>query len=66
MAERLQIEVTIAPDGAVHLVTHGLKGAECTQETAQLEKAVGKVLRREKTREAYEKVSAGAAVKTAK
>ena len=55
MADKIEIEVTIGADGQVRLVTHGLKGETCIEETRSLEKAVGKVTRREKTAEFYEK-----------
>lgn len=58
MAEKVEIEVLLRPDGTVELVTHGLKGESCLEETKGLEKAVGKVLKREKTREFYEKAKA--------
>ena len=55
MAEKVEMEVRIRPDGTVELVTHGLKGETCLEETKSLESAIGKVKRREKTREYYEK-----------
>ncbi len=61
MATKVEIEVTIDPEGNVKLVTHGLKGQSCMKETEQLEKALGKVTAREKTREFYEQ-GVGAAV----
>lgn len=54
MASKVEIEVAIDPQGNVKLVTHGLKGQSCMKETEQLEKALGKVVGREKTREFYE------------
>ncbi len=51
MAEKLEIVVTLLPDGTVHLETHGLQGQSCLDETAALEKALGRVSRREKTAE---------------
>ena len=54
MAEKLEIEVVIGPDGNVSFETHGLKGQGCLAETSGLEKALGKVVRREKTREYYQ------------
>jgi hypothetical protein len=53
MAERVEIVVTIGPDGSVHLETRGLEGQSCMAETEALEKALGKVVRREKTSEFY-------------
>jgi hypothetical protein len=55
MADKIEIEVVIGADGQVKLVTHGLKGETCMEETRALEQAVGKVTRREKTAEFYEK-----------
>jgi hypothetical protein len=64
VAERLEIEVTIAPDGQVRLVTRGLKGASCEAETEALEEALGRVVRRERTGEYYqESTSAKASVR---
>jgi Protein of unknown function (DUF2997) len=55
MAEKIELEVTIGPDGKVRIKTHGLKGDSCLAETKDVEAALGKVMRREKTREAFEK-----------
>ena len=57
MADKVEIVVTIAPDGSVHLETHGLKGQSCMAETEALEKALGKVARRERTSEFYQKAT---------
>ncbi|HZZ85595.1 MAG TPA: DUF2997 domain-containing protein [Anaeromyxobacteraceae bacterium] len=57
MASKVEIEVAIDPQGNVKLVTHGLKGQSCMKETEQLEKALGRVAAREKTREFYEQAS---------
>ena len=54
MAEKLEIMVTIAPDGAVTLETHGLKGQACLAETEALEKALGTVKSRTRTAEWYQ------------
>ncbi len=59
MADKVQIEITIGPDGTVRLETKGLKGQSCLAETEALEKALGKVVRREKTSEFYQQVAAG-------
>ena len=59
MADKVELEVTIRPDGTVRLVTHGLKGQQCTAETEALEKLLGTVIHREKTSEYYQ-VAAGA------
>ncbi len=57
MAEKAEIEVVIGADGTVRIKTHGLRGEACIEETKALEQAVGKVERREKTREYYEQAS---------
>ncbi len=54
MAEKAQLEITIGADGRVHVETHGLKGQDCLTETKELEKALGRVRKREKTSEFYE------------
>ena len=53
MADKTELEIFIGPDGEVRIVTHGLKGQACLTETKDLEKAVGEVKHREKTREFY-------------
>jgi hypothetical protein len=57
VAEKLEIEVVIGPDGTVRLETRGLKGPECLAETASLEQALGRVARREKTSEFYQQAA---------
>ena len=59
MAEKAEIEVVIGPDGTVRIETRGLHGEACLEETKALEKAVGRVERREKTREYYGQAAAG-------
>ena len=54
MADKAELEITIGADGGVRIVTHGLKGEACLAETAELEKALGTVRTREKTREFYQ------------
>jgi len=54
MADKTELEVFISPEGEVRILTHGLKGESCLEETEVLEKAVGTVKSREKTREFYE------------
>ena len=54
MADKTELEITIGPDGVVRIVTHGLKGQACLAETKDLEKALGEVKQREKTREFYQ------------
>ena len=58
MAEKLEIEVTIAPDGTVKLETHGLKGQGCLAETEAVEKALGTVRSRTRTSEWYQQATA--------
>ncbi|BDG09442.1 DUF2997 domain-containing protein [Anaeromyxobacter paludicola] len=60
MATKVEIEVEIDPQGNVKLTTRGLKGQSCLKQTEQLEKALGKVAAREKTREFYEQPVSGA------
>jgi hypothetical protein len=55
MSEKAELEISIAPDGTVKIVTHGLRGESCVHETQALEKAIGSVTNREKTREYYQK-----------
>jgi len=57
MAEKAEIEVLIGPDGTVRIKTHGLRGEACIEETRSLEQAVGRVERREKTREYFQQAS---------
>ena len=54
VADKTELEITIGPDGVVRIVTHGLKGQACLAETKDLEKALGEVKQREKTREFYQ------------
>jgi hypothetical protein len=53
VADKTELEITIGADGEVRIVTHGLKGQACLLETRDLEKALGTVRTREKTREFY-------------
>lgn len=57
MAVKYEIEVIIDEDGQVRLTTHGLKGAECEAETKSIERALGKVSKRTRTREYYEQTN---------
>jgi hypothetical protein len=57
MPEKIELEVSIAPDGTVLIKTHGLKGETCLAETKDVEAALGKVRKREKTREAFEQAA---------
>jgi hypothetical protein len=54
VAEKAQLEISIGADGQVRIVTHGLKGEACLAETKELEKELGSVKSREKTREYYQ------------
>ena len=54
MAEKVEIVVSIAPDGTVRLETRGLKGQSCVAETEALEKALGTVRSRTRTAEWYQ------------
>jgi hypothetical protein len=54
VAEKLEIEVVIGPDGAVRLETRGLKGQSCLEETAALERSLGRVVSRRKTSEFWQ------------
>jgi hypothetical protein len=53
LAEKTELEITIDPDGVVHIKTHGLRGQACLAETKDLETALGTVKKREKTPEFY-------------
>ena len=64
MADKVELEVSIGPDGKVRIKTHGLKGEACLVETKGLEAAIGKVKKREKTKEAYEKAKVATSVGT--
>jgi hypothetical protein len=54
VAEKAELVVTIGADGTVRIETHGLKGQACLAETEGLERALGRVESREKTREFYQ------------
>jgi hypothetical protein len=54
MADKLQLDIEITPEGEVRIKTHGLKGNDCLEETEGLEKALGKVASREKTSEFFQ------------
>lgn len=54
MAVKKEITVTIGPDGKVVLETHGFKGSDCEDELKSVEKAVGEVKKRTRTKEFYE------------
>jgi len=61
LATRLEIEVVITADGEVRLVTHGLSGQACLEETKALEAALGTVKARAKTSEFYRVAEGGKA-----
>ena len=50
----LEIEVVVGEDGGVTIHVQGTKGKTCTDLTAEVEEALGKVTRRTATREACE------------
>jgi hypothetical protein len=58
VADKLEIVVTIAPDGTVKLETRGLKGQGCLAETEAVEKALGTVRSRTRTAEWYQQATA--------
>ena len=53
MAEKVELEIRIGIDGQIRVETHGLHGQDCVTETKDLLPALGRVLRREKTRDFY-------------
>ncbi len=53
MAEKVELEIRIGTDGQVRVETHGLHGQDCVSETKDLLPALGRVLKREKTRDFY-------------
>lgn len=57
MAVKRELEIVISPDGQVVVTTRGYKGASCEQAVKPLEKAFGKPVRRERTREYHEKAA---------
>lgn len=63
MAVKKEVHVTIAPDGKVSLETKGFKGAECEEELKSVEKAIGKVQKRKRTKEYYEATAKAGTVK---
>jgi hypothetical protein len=55
VAERKELEITIAPDGTVSVQVKCIKGASCVDETKFLEEALGNTVEsRELTSEYYE------------
>jgi hypothetical protein len=57
MVERAELLVVIGVDGTVRIETRGLTGQTCLAETESLERTLGKVKRREKTREFYQQAA---------
>jgi hypothetical protein len=53
MADKIQLEIEIDPDGNVRIETHGLKGEGCLEETESLERVLGTVAERHKTADYY-------------
>lgn len=51
---RQEIEIVVEPDGTATVHVKGVKGKGCTDLTAELEKALGKVSARKATEEARE------------
>ncbi|HEC23521.1 MAG TPA: DUF2997 domain-containing protein [Chloroflexi bacterium] len=49
MTEKQQIEFVIKPDGTVEEKVSGVSGPACEEITEAIEKALGEVVRREKT-----------------
>ncbi len=50
----VEIEVVVGEDGEVALHVIGARGKACTDLTVEVEKALGRVIRRTATREAHE------------
>jgi hypothetical protein len=57
--DKTELEIIIGADGVVHIVTRGLRGEACLEETRALEQALGRVKAREKTREYYASAATG-------
>jgi hypothetical protein len=55
MAMKYELHIEISPDGTLKIETHGFKGSECEEALKPIEKALGKVTRRTRTSEYYEK-----------
>jgi hypothetical protein len=54
VADRIEIELLIGPDGQVRVETRGLKGTACIAETEALERALGRVEGRTRTSEYHQ------------
>ncbi len=64
MAVKLELSIEIDPDGTVEMTTRGFKGGECEDELKPIERALGKVTSRKRTREYYERTKAGTRLTT--
>jgi hypothetical protein len=56
MADKIQLEIVIDPDGNVRIETRDLKGEQCLVETRVLESALGSVRSRTKTSEFFQRI----------
>ena len=54
MAQKVELEVEISPDGEVSFTVKGLKGHGCMDLAKQLEEALGEVQEQTRTPEYYE------------
>lgn len=54
MAQKVELEVEIAPDGEVSFTVKGLKGHGCMDLAKQLEEALGEIQEKTRTPEYYE------------
>lgn len=54
MAEKQELEISIAADGTVHIDVHGAKGKKCLDLTKDIEEALGTVTARETKSSYYE------------
>ena len=59
MPDKAELEIVIGTDGVVRIVTRGLRGEACIEETRSLEQALGQVKSREKTSEYYTQSATG-------
>jgi hypothetical protein len=64
MADKIQLEIVIDPEGNVRIETEGLKGEDCLLETKGLEAAIGEVAARTKNRAYYQKSASSARTRT--
>jgi hypothetical protein len=54
MSENIELEITIDKKGNISYEVMGVKGNRCTEETEFLDKALGKVTKRDFKRDYYE------------